>query len=121
VFADLSADLPGHPMVGSRLRVRVACLTLAFFRALTEYGVARAYAIELTADLASNFYRRWRVLRRFVGTRDLQASPAVGDIVPLSFPFDSTGYLELLSPTPERRLEREDRHAFRLVPVRSSQ
>ena len=120
MFADLSADLPGHPMVGSRLNVHVACLTLAFFRALTEYGVARAYAIELTADVTWSFYRRWRVLRRFVETGDPQASPAVGDIVPLSFPFNSTGYLELLFPTPEPQLEREDRHAFRLAPVRSS-
>ena len=120
VFADLSTDLPDHPMVGSRLSVHLACLTLAFFRVLTQYGVARAYAIELTADLTWSFYGRWRVLRRFVGTGDQQAIPAVGDIVPLSFPFSSIIYLELVSPTRERRLEREDLHAFRLAHVRSS-
>ena len=120
MFADLSADLPRHLMVGTWLNVHLACLTLAFFRALTEYRVNRAYAIELTADLTWSFYRRWRVLRRFVGKGDPRANRVVGDVVPLSFPLDSTGYLELLSRTLELGLEREDRHAFHSVPVRSS-
>ncbi len=120
VFADLSVDLPSHPMVGSRLNIHLACLTLAFFRALTEYGVARAGAIELTAELTWSFYRKWGVLRRFVERGDSQGRLAVGDIVPLSFPFNPTGYLEFLSPTVEPRLEREDRHAFHSAPVRSS-
>ena len=120
VFADLSTDLPGHPMVGSRLNVQLAYLTLAFFRALTEYGVARAGAIELTADLTWSFYGKWGVLQRFVERGDSQERIAVGDIVPLSFPFNPRGYPELLSPTLEPRLERENRHAFHSAPVRSS-
>lgn len=120
VFADLSADSPGRPMVGSRLNIHLACFTLAFFRALTEYGVAHAYAIELTADLTRSFHRQVEVLRRFVETGDPQKRRTVGDIVPLSFPFNSTGYLELLSPIPEPQLEREDRHAFHSATVRSS-
>jgi hypothetical protein len=120
VFADLSADLPGHLIVGSRLNIHLACLTLAFFRALTEYGLARAYAIELTADLTWNFYRKLGILRRFVETGDSQKRLASGDIVPLSFPFNPTGYPELLSPAPEPPLEREDGHAFHFAPLRSS-
>lgn len=122
-FADLSVDLPGQPTPGSRLNVRLACLTLAFFRALMEYGVARAYAIELTADLTGSFYREWGVLRRFVETRDPLEhldSLSVGDIVPLSFPFNPPDYTGRLFPTPEAWLEREDRHAFRWAPVRTS-
>lgn len=116
-------DFPSQPTVGSRLNVRLACLTLAFFRALTEYAVARPYAIELTADLTGSFYKKWRALRRFVETRDplknLDSLP-VGDIVPLAFPFDPSGDVVHLSRTPEARLEREDRHASRWAPVRTS-
>lgn len=121
--ADLSMDLPSQPTPGSRLNVRLACLTLAFFRALIEYGVARAYAIELTADLTGSLCRKWQALRRFVEIRTPLRnldSLSVGDIVPLSFPFSPLGYIGPLFPSPEPRLEREDRHAFRWAPVRTS-
>jgi hypothetical protein len=62
-FADLSVDLPGQPTPGFRLNVRLGCITLAFFRALMEYGVARTYAIELTSDLTWSFYKKWGALR----------------------------------------------------------
>ena len=103
-FADLSVDLPGQPTPGFRLNVRLGCLTLAFFRALMEYGVARTYAIELTADLTWNFYRKWRALRRFLKRGDPLGnfkSLSLGDVVPLSFPFNPPGYMARWSPTPE--------------------
>ena len=122
-FADLSVDFPSQPTVGSRLNVRLACLTLAFFRALMEYGVACPYAIELTADLTGSFYRKWGALRRFVETRGALEnfhSRSVGDIVPLSFPLEPPDYIRRLFPAREARLEREARHALPWAPVRTS-
>ena len=101
-FVDLSVDFPGQSTLGSRLDVRAACLTLAFFRALMEYGVARTYAIELTSDLTWSFYKKWGALRRFLKRGDPLGnlkSLSLGDVVPLSFPFNSPGYVARWSPT----------------------
>lgn len=112
-FADLFADLPRQATVASRLNVRLACLTLAFFRALLEYDIGHAYAIELTAGVIWSFYWKRGVLGRIVETRDADFdSLSVGDIVPVSSPLNPPGYMGRLFPTPEARLEREDRHAF---------
>lgn len=119
-FADLSADLPRQPTVHSRLNVRLACLIC---RALIEQGVVRAYAIEITADLTWSFYREWGVLRRFVKRGDSLGnfdSLSVGDIVPLSFPFNPPGYMGRWFPTPEPRVQHEDRYTPGWTPVRTS-
>jgi hypothetical protein len=103
-FGDLSKDLPSQPTAGSRLNIRLACLTLAFFRALIEYGVARAYAIELTADLTWSFYRKWGALRRFLRRGNPLGNfegLSPGYVVPLPFPFNPPGYAAHWSPTPE--------------------
>ena len=96
-------DLPGQPTLGFRLNVRLACLTLAFFRAFMEYGVARNCAIEFTADLTWSFYEKWGALRRFLRRGDPLGnfkSLSLGDIVPLSFPFDPPGYMARWSSAP---------------------
>lgn len=102
--ADLSAHLPSQPTVGSRINVRLACLTLAFFRALVDYGVARVYAIDLTADITWSFYKKWGALRRFLKREDPLGnfkSFSLEDVVPLSFPFNPPRYLAHGFPTPE--------------------
>ena len=102
--ADLSVHLPSQPTVGTRFNVRLACLTLAFFRALVDYGVARVYAIELTADMTWSFYKKWGALRRFLKKGDPLGNfkrLSLGDVVPLSFPFNPPGYVAHWFPTPE--------------------
>ena len=120
--ADLLRDLDSQTLVGSRSNVRLACLTLAFFRALTEYGVDRTYAIELTADLSRSSNGKW-AFGRFVEIGDVFRGfsvLSVGDVMPPSFPFNPPGRAGLPSLTPEARLECDDRHASRWTSVRSS-
>lgn len=123
IFADLSTDLPTQTTAHSRLNVRLACLTLAFWRALIEQGVVRAYAIELTADLTRSVYSTWGALRRVVKKGDPLGnvdSLSGGDIVPLLFSFNPPGYTGRWVPTPEVRVQREDRYTPRWTTVRTS-
>jgi hypothetical protein len=87
-----------------------------------EYGVDRTDAIELTADLTRSLYGKWafRQLVERGDAREAFSTLSVGDIVPLSFPFSPPRSPGLSSPSPETRLEGEDRYAFRWTPVRSS-
>lgn len=90
-FADLAADLPGQPTAGAHLNARLACLTLAFFRAFIGYGVAGAYAIELTADLTWSFYTKWGAIRRFFKKGDPLGNlrhPSLEYSVALPLPFN---------------------------------
>ena len=57
--ADQRAALPEEPTLGSRQNVVLAALTLALLNQLTQSGVARDYAIELTGDVCWRIYRRW--------------------------------------------------------------
>ena len=98
-------DLPGQPTFGFRLNVRLACLTLAFFRAFMDYGVARTCAIEFTADLTWSFYKKWGAVRRFLRRGDRLGnfeSLSLGDIVPLSIPFNPPRNMAGWSPNPAR-------------------
>jgi len=100
-FTDLSVDLPNQSTPSSRLNVRLACLTLAFFRALIEYGIARGHAIELTADLTWSLYKTWGSLRRSLKRGDLGDLKRLSlvDVVPLSVPFNPPGAFACGSPT----------------------
>lgn len=73
LLRELTLALPLEPTRGGRMNVLLACVTLAYFRALLAAGIERAYAIELLADAAWKIYEQWRrvprVLGRFV-TRD---------------------------------------------------
>jgi hypothetical protein len=67
-----------------------------------EYGIARTYAIELTSDLTWSFYKKWGALRRFLKRGDPLGDfkgLSLGDVVPLSFPFNPPGYMARWSPT----------------------
>ena len=121
-FMDLCGDVPSQTKRGSRLNFRLACLTLAFFRALIEHGVARTYAVELTADLTWSFYKTWGTLRRL-----LKKGDPLGDlkrrsleVVPLSFPFNPPAYFACGSPTSKAPFQGEDRCPFRWRPVHAS-
>lgn len=96
------ADLPREPTIGSRMNVRLACFTMAFFNALVTIGTHRPYAVELVADVAWHVYRIWSVvalaLTRFrPGKRTALAFAvskpnASGAAVSLTFPFNAPGY-----------------------------
>jgi hypothetical protein len=96
LFAERGRHLPSQPTLGSRLQVRLACLTLGFFQALLERGCDRVYAIELTADVSWRIYARWGTVVRLLRGRGVTVLPkglAAGEIVPLRFPFNPPGYL----------------------------
>lgn len=57
VFDELVPDVSREPTVGSRLKVRLAALTLAMLRTLTAAGIERRYAIELIGDTCWNVYQ----------------------------------------------------------------
>jgi len=121
-FKDISVDLPNQPTPSSRLKVRLACLTLAFFRALIASGVAHACAIELTAELTGSFYKTWGTLRRSLKRGDLGDLKRLSlvDVVPLSVPFNPPGTFASGSPTFEAPNQGEDQGRFRGTPVHAS-
>lgn len=86
-FSELAMHLPDQSIVRSRLNIRLACLTLAFFRALMHHGVDRAYAIELT-DLTWSVYGKWGAIRSLMSRgnpRRRLKDLALSDVVPFSF------------------------------------
>ena len=96
IFADLEPHLAAQPTVGSRLNVKLACLTLAFFHALLKHGLERTYAIRTIADLTWAFYAKWGALGRLLGGRGVIThfgSLKPGEVVPLLFPFNPPGYI----------------------------
>jgi ubiquinone biosynthesis protein len=58
-FGQRAEGLPDEPTLGSRQNVALAALTLSFCEALTDVGVERRYAIELTSVLCWRIYRHW--------------------------------------------------------------
>lgn len=54
-----AASLPPQPTLGSRLNLRLACLTVGLFRALLDAGTERAYAVDLVSDTTWSVYRYW--------------------------------------------------------------
>ncbi len=102
-YAEAARKLPPEPTIGSRMNVRLACFTMAFFNALLESGTDRGYAIELVADAAWRVYRLWSKIALGLAyltpgkTTSLAFAVANhGDRnrgVSLSFPFNAPGYL----------------------------
>jgi hypothetical protein len=88
--------LPWEPTVGSRMNVRLACLTNAMMRALLVQGVERDYAIELIGDVAWRIYDKWATIPGFI-TRLLSRDPAErlrnNVNIFLRFPFNPPGYV----------------------------
>jgi hypothetical protein len=55
-YAEAVVKVPPEPTIGSRMNVRLACFTMAFFNALLGSGTDRGYAIELVSDATWNVY-----------------------------------------------------------------
>lgn len=98
-YAKRSKELSPEPTFGSRMNVRLACFTMAFFDAILAVGTERDYAINLIADTAWRVYRLWSMaalgLARLVPGRKTSLAFAVNrrGSLSLSFPFNAPGYL----------------------------
>ncbi len=108
----LAPSLPPEPMVGSRMNVQLAALTISLFQVLLDARIERAYAIELVSDTTWQVYRQWgrigqfldRVLPRALvkpmrNDTDLQRRVRKDGTVVLNFPFNPPGYLANYVPT----------------------
>jgi hypothetical protein len=104
LFGELASGRPREPTRGGRMNVLLACITLAYFRALLAVGVERAYAVELLADAAWKIYEHWGrvpvVLARFV-TRDATGQMRWRVSSFLRFPFNPPAYEFDRAPTPD--------------------
>jgi hypothetical protein len=91
--------LPVQPTVGSRMNIKLACLTTSLFQALLEDGVERAYAVELAADVTWKVYEQWgrlaqlRSRMRPPTEAALAARVRPDGTVALAFPFNAPGYI----------------------------
>lgn len=91
----MAPNLPKEKTFGSRMNVKLACLSYSMLAVLLARGVERQYAIELIADASWNVYRKWAVLPKFFA-RFLTGDPAermkicVNTL--LRFPFNPPGY-----------------------------
>jgi ubiquinone biosynthesis protein len=106
IFEEAAPRLSEQPTIGSRLNVRLACLTLASFQALLRRGTERSYAIEIISDLSWSFYVKWGVIGRLLRGRGITGHFGhlqPGEVVPLLFPFNPPGYIAKWVPT-ERRV-----------------
>jgi ubiquinone biosynthesis protein len=96
IFEEVTPNLPAQPTTGTRLNIRLACLTLACFQALLQRGTERSYAIEIVSDLTWTLYAKWGLLARLLHGRGIIShfgSPKPGETVPLLFPFNPPGYI----------------------------
>lgn len=96
IFEKAAPSLSKQPTLGTRLNIRLACLTLACFQALLQSGVERRYAIEIVSDLTWRFYAKWGMLGRLLRGRGITTHLGPlkpGDTVPLLFPFNPPGYI----------------------------
>ena len=103
-FDGLAPDVSKELTVGSRLNVRLAALTLAMHRSLTDAGIERGYAIELLGDTCWQIYQYWGSLGRFVAPlfpqRGLLAKrPRPDGTWPIAFRFTYPGYVARYVPT----------------------
>lgn len=102
LYDNKAATLPREPTIGSRMNVRLACFTMAFFDALVADGTDRQYAIELVSDAVWRVYRIWSVIASGLsqltpGKRTALAFAVSkpgksGASVSLTFPFNAPGY-----------------------------
>jgi hypothetical protein len=82
--------------MGSRLNVKLACLTLAFFHALLQRGLERAHAIEIIAELQLDLLCQLGRSCPFLGGRGVTThfgDLKRGEVVSLLFPFNPPGYI----------------------------
>lgn len=108
-YMALAPSLPAEPTAGSRMNVKLAALTIAFFQVLLDAGIERAYAIELVSDTTWKVYRQWGRIGQFL-TRILPRSllkPMRTDLarriqkdgtLAQSFPFNAPGYIAKYVP-----------------------
>jgi hypothetical protein len=106
-YSERAGKLPPEPTVGSRMNVRLACFTMAFFNALLASGTDREYAIELVADAAWKVYRLWSIIALGLAHLTPGKTTALAFAVSthgnrqgvsLRFPFNAPGYL--IEPVP---------------------
>ena len=99
-FDHIVPDVSDLPTFGSRMNVRLAALSLAMLRNLTNDGVERKYAIELIGDTCWKVYQYWGLYGRFLGRltrrhpikdRNPRRISKDGDWA-MSFPFNPPGY-----------------------------
>lgn len=88
-FWALVTQQPGRLTMPAFVDLHLACLRLAFFRALLRHGVERGAAIDLTRELQSNFCSRWYAIARLLSP---ERHVAQGEVVSPAFPFEPAGY-----------------------------
>ncbi len=95
-----------EPTFGSRMNIRLAGLTLAFFRHLTAAGIEREYAVELVGDISWKIYQWWGYVGRFLARlsrhdriKDHARRVRQDGSWPMSFPFNPPGYQAQYVPT----------------------
>lgn len=89
------------------MNIRLACLTVALFRALLAQGVERAYALELVSDFTWTIYERWGRVARLLGRLRLRPATKAALLtrvqpdgtVALRFPFNPPGYVATHVPS----------------------
>jgi hypothetical protein len=105
-FDTLLPDLSRQPTLGSRLNLRLATLTLTFYRNLTAAGIESQYAIELISDTCWKIYQWWGYLGKLtihlfhtdvIGLQSQRVQP--DGTWRISFPFNPPGYLARYVPT----------------------
>ncbi|MBE2270176.1 MAG: L-2-amino-thiazoline-4-carboxylic acid hydrolase [Anaerolinea sp.] len=104
-FGLLLPNLPREPTLGSRISLKLAALTLTFFRNLTTSGIEARYALELVSDVCWRIFQQWghvvkRVYRLFgidiVGLYSQHAQ--LDGSWTLGFPFNPPGFLARYTP-----------------------
>ena len=107
-FDTLLPDLSRETTLGSKLNLRLASLTIAFYRNLTANGIESQYAIELISDTCWKIYQWWghigRLISRLFHTdpiRDQVRRVKPDGSWPMSFPFNPPGYRTRYVPTNE--------------------
>ena len=105
-FDTLLPDLSREPTVGARLNLRLAALTVAFYRNLTAAGIENRYAIELISDTCWRVYQWWGYVGRFLARlsrhdriKDHARRVRQDGSWPMSFPFNPPGYQAQYVPT----------------------
>jgi hypothetical protein len=103
---DVTPSIITEPTFGSRMNIRLAGLTLAFFQNLIAAEIERDYAIELIGDICWQIYQWWGRFGLFAQTishadsiRDQAKRVAPDGSWPMSFPFNSPGYRTRYVPT----------------------
>jgi ubiquinone biosynthesis protein len=94
-YSQLVPFAPRERTLGSRINIKLACLTVSGFQELLEKGIVRNYAIELLSDITWKLYRQWGDLV-FLVAKILKRDPAkqmqMAINLFLRFPFSPPGY-----------------------------